>query len=211
MEKRAENRSGNGAAGSILWGLQEDGANAGGSIQTPQNPHISLQTAPTTQLRLTVERAPRDQLRGDEEGAQLLHQLGVGEAAPAPQGGLVQQRDAPGHEEATIRSISREEGSLEVDSPRASPRADVLHGCCWGTPQSLSGPQSSRPTRNTRADPPDTSPGDTRSCRAVLWGVLWAVEALSGVCTHVAARSPLVQLPQPQSRPRCCSRHRART
>lgn len=174
MEKRAENRSGNGAAGSILWGLQEDGANAGGSIQTPQNPHISLQTAPTTQLRLTIKRAPRDQLRGDEEGAQLLHQLGVGEAAPAPQGGLVQQRDAPGHEEATIRSISREEGSLEVDSPRASPRADVFHmGAVGGHHSHSQDPRAAAPLgtpEQTPQIPPLGTLAAVGRCCGVFYG-----------------------------------------
>lgn len=71
-------------------GCEEDEAKAGRCIQTPQNPHAHPCEQLPTQLRLTIERAPRDQLGRDEEGAELLHQLPVGEAAPPPQGVPIQ-------------------------------------------------------------------------------------------------------------------------
>lgn len=111
-------------------------------------------------LGLTVERVPRDQLGRDEEGAELLHQLPVGEAAPSPQRVLVQRGDALGHEEAPIGRVAGEEGSLEVDSPDTSPRADVLHGC-WGGITVTTGAPEHPPTGDiptSQADSPQDLP-----------------------------------------------------
>lgn len=156
-ENRVEKGAGNGAAGSILWGLcEEDGA--GKCIRTPQNPRAHPGEQLSARLRLTVERARRDQLSRDKEGAQLLHQLPVGKAAPPPKGVPVQRGDALGHEEAPVGCIAGEEGSLEVDGPCTSPRADVLHGCWGKAPQSLPRPQSIPPPAGTAPHPKLTPP-----------------------------------------------------
>lgn len=115
----------------------EDGGKAGRWIEHPKP---LLHVPASSRLRLTTECAPWDQVSSDEEGAQLLHQLRVRDAAPPPQGVPVQQGDVLGHEEAPIACEAGEEGPLEVDSPCTSPCADVLHGGAAETPQSLPGP-----------------------------------------------------------------------
>lgn len=102
-------------------------------LQPGQMDNILVSELAESPVNQIAKRATWDQLRLDKEVTYLLHQLGVGEAAPLLQRGPVQQGDAAGHEEPTIRCIAREEGSLEVHGPRASPCADVLHRCWVGT------------------------------------------------------------------------------
>lgn len=100
-----------------------------GSQKHPDPPNPCPRPHKQLPTQLTAEHVPWDQLGRDEEGAQLLHQLRVGEAAPPSQAVPVQRGDVLGHEEAPIGCIAREKGSLEVHGPRASPCADILHGC----------------------------------------------------------------------------------
>lgn len=136
QESRRQKRTGNGAALGAVKRMGESQRDA----SKPPNPCAH----PCEQLRtqLTIKGVPWDQLGRDEERAQLLHQFRVGEAAPPLQGVPAQQGDALGHEETPVRCIAREKGSLEVHGLRASPCADVLHGCWGGTTITASSPNS---------------------------------------------------------------------
>lgn len=149
-ENRVQKGAGNGAAGSILWGLGRGWAEDRQMHPNPPNPRAHPREQLPTQL--TIERVPRDQLGRDEERAQLLDQPRVGEAAPPSQGVPVQRGDALGHEEAPIGCVAGQKGSLEVHGPRASPCADVLHGCWGGTTVTARNPEHPH-TRNRPSSP----------------------------------------------------------
>lgn len=143
-ESKLQKGAGNVQQAPSLGGM--DGGKAGRCIQTPPNPR----SHPHEQLlaQLTIERVPWDQRGRDEEGAQLLDQLRVGQAAPPLQDVPVQRGDALGHEEPPIGCITREKGALKVHGLRASPCADILHGCWGGTAITASTPKHPR-TRNS--------------------------------------------------------------
>lgn len=163
-KERGQNGAGTAATCSILWGLWKDGVKAGRCTWRPPNPHARPCEQLPPRLRLTTECAPGDQLGRDEEGAQLLHQLRVGEAAPPPQGVPVQRGDALGHEEAPVGRVAGEEGSLEVDGPRTPPRADVLHGCWGGTAVTA----RASPAPGTAPHPKLSPPAKLPTCTAEL-------------------------------------------